>query len=277
MKIDSPTRTYTVFARFCGNKRRLIARVHGDANLFLLVIVDSPPLAKQLTPLFMKYREITEFTDFIEFFPYENGFCAVFIYQTDSGGQPLETVIADAPPTLRAATLRSLFAVLLTQNPPYPILRDLLRSENLLCSPSGEIQLTYDLYLTSQYIRHDPVKTMLYLAETVRTICGKPGELYGLLTDQMHHSWPELYAAALRDAEEIISRMPEAEKQSLRARAEALKEKALARAAPVLMLIALAAGYISMAVVFYKAVISPPPPDERILAIGTVILDEENP
>ncbi len=271
--IESPSRTYTILARYCGNKRRLIARSQGKR--YMLAIVDSPHLAKQLTPLFMSYRDNADFTDFIEFFPHGSGFCAVFKHPQESG--TLKTVMTDAPNALRAAVLRSLFAFCLAHNPPYPILYDLIRPENLLCSPSGEIKVVYDLCLTAQYLRHDPVKTMLYLAEIVRAVCGDKAELYGLLRSHTFYSWPELYTVALRDAEEVATRLPEPEAPGLRARAEALKEMLLARAAPVLALIALAAVYISAAVVFYRAVISPPPPEERILAIGTVMLDEEDP
>ncbi|MDR1668766.1 MAG: hypothetical protein LBR76_02265 [Oscillospiraceae bacterium] len=280
MTIRSPGREYAALARFCGNKRRLIARARGGGDgLFLLVLADSPQLAKKLTPLLMEYREIAAFTDFVEFFPYENGFCAVFNHPAENGALPLKTVMTAAPPRLRAAALRSLFAALLTQNPPAPVLYDILRPENLTALATGEVRFTYDLTLTNRYADHDARKTRLYLAETVRTICGgREGELTGLLTGQQALHCEELYAAALRDADALDALNPEPEEPpALRARAGALRETVMSRAAPVLAAAAIAAGFIAAAVIFYRAVISPPPPEEPIRMIGTVILEDGAP
>ncbi|MDR1735332.1 MAG: hypothetical protein LBR85_00480 [Oscillospiraceae bacterium] len=280
MTVESPTRRYTVLARLCGNKRRLIARARGEEGLFLLVIADYPPLARKLTPVFMGFLENAAFTDFVEFFPYDGGSCAVFRHRAPPETRALCAVISKAPPRLRTRALTSLLAALLTQNTPFPILRDLLRPENLVCSESGEVSFIYDLYLTSQYIRHDSIKTMLYLSETVRSIYpdAYTGALYGLLTDLRAHGWDELYAAALRDAREIeaLTPKPEREKPGLRARAEAFTEALKARAAPVLAAAALLAGFALAAVMFCRAVFAPPPPENAIKSIGTVILEDES-
>jgi hypothetical protein len=281
--IYSPARSYTALARLGGNKRRLVARGGSDDSLYLLVMVDYPAFTRQLTPFFAQCHENSAFTDFIEFFPCGDGICAVFNHRKTRHMRPLGEALTDAPPAMRAAALRSLFAYLLLQDPPYPVLCDLLCSENLLCSASGEIGFTYDLHLTVNYASRSREAAMMHLAETVRTICCDVpvlsiGAFCGQITGQAEAGWDELYEAALSVSDELAAYKPEAqpERPNLRGHAEGFLAALTDRVSVLLAVTALAAGYILLAVLFYQAVISPQPVENGITSIGTVMLDDEN-
>jgi hypothetical protein len=211
MTIHSPSCAYSVLARLRGDRRRLIAQ--NSQHEVLLLLVDNSSLARQLTPFFYEMSENKAFTDCIEFFPHEEGFCAAFRYHESERTNPLDQVLSGAPPSMRAAALRSLFAFLFSQDPPAPVLCDMLCSENIICSAAGNVYFVYDLRLTGQFTRQSRKKAMLLLSEAVRTICGEhrlssADALYGLLNSGKGCDWEELYAAALTVAGELEAAVP---------------------------------------------------------------------
>lgn len=281
--IHSPSGVYSVRACLRGDQRRLIA-ARGDGTMCLLVVIDHPPLARKLIPFFADVAKTQTFTDFLEVFPYEKGLCAAFRHQDTL--RPFAKALSGAPPPERAAVLRSLFAYLLTQEPPHPILCDLLRPENMMCPVSGEIGFVYDLSLSADYARNSRAKAMMCLSETARQICGdiplpSVNALCAKITGDARFDWTALYEVASDAATELSAYTPEPapEKQGLRERAEALRGMLTARAAAIMVLLLAAVEFILLGVLMYDTVIAPGPVDNGIQSIGTVIVeyDEETP
>lgn len=280
--IHSSENKYRVFARFRGNRRRLLAH---DANgkICLLAITDNPAHVRRSTALFLNYRENAAFTDFIESFPYNKGLCAVFMHPDTRRMQPLRKILPDAPPELRAAALRSLFANLLTQEPPAHMLCELLYHRNLLCTPAGEISFIYDLRPLPADLRHAGIRGKICLAETVREICGETAiplltPLYEALSVPGPPGWACLFAAASAAAAELALYRPKPEtpKPGLKERIFRTRDKLLKHIAVWTAFVLLAAGYILLGALFYHTVISPAPVDNGLNAIGTVILEYED-
>lgn len=285
MTIRSPSGSYDILALLRGDKRRLIARRNNETTC-LLLMVDSPPLARTLIPYFSAFSKMGTFTDFIEIFPHGQGFYAVFRYQDALHMRSLRDVLNNAPPPERATALRSLFAWLLTQEPPYPILCDLLRPENTLCSPSGQIVFLYDLCLIADYTRNDRAKAMACLSGTVRTICGdvfgpQSQRLCSMLTGEPQNDWVSLYQAASEAADELEAHTPEEQptKPGLRERAAVFRDTLTHHAAALVALFLFVLEYVLLMVLFYHFVIAPAPADNGIPSIGSVIVqhDEEKP
>lgn len=280
--IHSPENRYHAFARFRGNRRRLLAH---DANgkTCLLLITDNLSHVRRSTALILAYRENTAFTDFIESFPYNEGLCTVFNHPDTRRMQPLRKLLPDAAPQLRAAILRSLFAKLLAQEPPLFILSDLLYRRNLLCSPSGEVSFLYDLRPLPADLRHAAIRGMACLTETVRDICGEISvpslaPLYDALSLTEPPGWAGLFAAASAAACDLALCRPSAEasKPGLKERILSAWNKLLERAAVLSAIILLVAGFILLGVLFYRTVIAPEPVDNDFKFIGTVILENED-
>lgn len=281
--IYSVENKYRVFARFRGNRRRLLAR---DANgrTRLLVLADNPAHVRRSTALFLNERENIAFTDLIESFPYNKGLCAVFAHPDTRRMLPLRRLLTDAPPELRAAVLRSLFAKLLAQEPPVYMLCDLLYHRNLLCSPAGEISFIYDLRPLPANLLHAGIRGKICLTEIVRDICGEMSvpsltPLYEAMSVPGPPVWAGLFAAASAAAAELVLCRPKQEtpKPSLREKALRIRNRLLERIAAWIVFILLAAGYILLGVLFYHTVIAPTPVDNGLNNIGTVILEDENP
>lgn len=282
MTIYSAENTYKVFARIRGNRKRLLAR---DANgkMRLLLLTDNASHVRRSTALYLAYSENAAFTDFIESFPYNKGICAVFSHPDTHRMQPLRKILSDAPPELRAAALRSLFAKLLSQEPPLFMLCDLLYHRNLLCSPSGEISFIYDLRPLPADLRHAGIRGKICLSETVREICGEMSvaslaPLYEALSVSGSPGWAGLFAAASAAAVELAVCRPfsQPEKPGLRERVLKTRDRMLERAAVWAVLILLAAGYVLLGMLFYHTVIAPDPVDNGLNFIGTVILEDED-
>ena len=278
MIIYSPTTEYTVLTRGGFKDHRMVAR-DGFGNTRLLVLVHDSEEARRLLPLLLDFREDVSFSDFIEFFPNGDELVAVFAYRSD--GTSLDQVLSAAPNPLRAVVLRSLFAQILLQSLPEAILREVMRPENMLATPSGQVRLLYDL----------PRETETYdsggelLAAAVKRISGERTApevtvFAEKLASGIFSNYAEMYSAADNAAFALAEFIPalevkkwtfETAKAKVKTSAGNLKTRWLI----VIAAIALLIGYIAVGVLFYKTVIDPLGVDNNIRSIGTVVVADD--
>ncbi len=285
MRLYSPTTEYTVVARLeatAADDARYLARDAAGARR-LIVLAEGEARAKRLTPLLFECRDASSFTGFVEFFPHKDGLAAVFAWE--GGGEPLEEALQEAPTPLRAAVLRALFAKLLLQEIPEPMLCEALRPENMLTAASGDVRFLYALPEDGReedIAVPPPVTSAQMLAAWARCIGGAevpPG--YPAFCQALDEGFPrepaERFAVAEEAAKALAEYVPPPKPEGfsltkLKERALKTKDALAARwktiAAVAVMLIA----YGAVGWLFYSTVIAPPRVDNGIAAIGTVVV-----
>jgi hypothetical protein len=276
VSVYSPTTQYTALAKIDGGDRRIVAR-DGAGRTRLLVIVRDEAEAKRLLPILLDFRGDAAFTDFIDFFPWAGGLVAVFAYYSD--GVALGSALEDAPHTLRAEALRSLFAQILTQNLPAEMLRSVSAPGNLLFSPSGKARFLYDLPSETDAGAIDDGNLMSDMAMRVVGAETAPEALAfceklqtGLFSD-----YAAIYTDACAAADALAAYAPPPKPEKLtseRAKEKALafKDALMARWVSMLAALVLLIGYGAVGALFYNTVIDPPGVDNDIRAIGTVVV-----
>jgi hypothetical protein len=115
----------------------------GRSRLMLLTRGESGALA--MTAVYRTLADRSLFTDFVEYFPYNDGICGVFVNHLEKRDVFLDEFAAHSSPVMRLVALRSLAAALLSQDVPFTVACDLLEKENSFASTSGQVHFAYDL------------------------------------------------------------------------------------------------------------------------------------
>ena len=283
MKIQSQNHTYTVVAKIktgFGRTNLLVKNEQGVSCLLLKI--DEPKVTRKLAPLFISFKESETFSDFIESFPFEGGICAVFVHRADSRDFPIRRALAGTLPIARARAMRSLLGALLEQSMPSCVMCDVLRPENLMCSPGGTVKLVYNLVLNEDYDRDCTDKVQIMLAEVVRAISTdiKAPVLDRFIADLDALAFAdtlEIYAAFAEITDEVsAAQIIVTQKISIKERLESAAASLSSKIIPAVAGIILLAGLLVLVNLFYRTVISPPPVDNKITEIGTVEIHDDN-
>lgn len=286
MKIPSPDHTYSLLARLqvaSGRQNLLVKNERGD--LFLLLIIEGQNTIRSLAPMLIAFRENETFSDFIESFPFEDSLCAVFAHRRTRRDLPLARALAGAPLPVRVEAMRSLIGGLMAQNMPYPVVCDVLRPANLLCSPAGKVLFVYDLALSTDYDRDCKNKALIMLAEIVRGLfadISSPAlsRFIGTLESLRFETIEEIYATFAEITDEVAATPVAAGKPALQESLETTRRRMAPYMATAISIALLAAGFFVLGQLFFNTVLSPPPADNGITEIGTVeieIDDDETP
>ena len=271
MIFTSPTSEYMTLS--AANDRFYVRSEKGVPGT--LILIRDNETAKLLTPQLLDFSENEAFSDFIEFFPFENGLCAIFAYNADA--MPIESVLDNAPTELRAAIIKSFFALIFSQNMPMLILRQILKKGNLYATTDGAIFPVYNLWAND----YDETDLSQLFIDAVRGMAGgielaALSELYSKL-DSDEYDYADLYVAADKVASELLQYM-EPEKTASSFELVSIKVHRVGSyfsSCWVFLLAAtvLLAGYVAAGFLFYHTVIAPPVVDNGINAIGTVVID----
>jgi hypothetical protein len=277
--MHSGTRTYTVVARLRESDRRsLYVARDGQGAPRLLLLTKGEEDLPRIVALYQNLEGNGLFTDFIECFPHAGGICGVFVSHLSRYDKGLEDFVAEASPQLRLVALRSLVAGFMEQGMSFETICDLLRADNLFCSPLGEVHFVYDLgvfalqetSLASTALARlaSMIRIIVspdLLSEAMRTFCDA-------LEDARFSSLGEVYRAlvnAIDLTEEQSANQQWTPLPTLREQLEAIWARVLARVLPLMAKAVFVGGLILLAYLAYTTIIAPHA-DNGITRIGTV-------
>jgi hypothetical protein len=213
------------------------------------------------------YRTLAEnplFTDFVEYFPYDNGICGVFVNHLDKRDTVLDEFAAQSSPIMRLAVLRSLVAALLAQDVPFSVACDLLEKRNSFASVGGEVRFVYDLGVFS--LRETDASQVLWAR--LSTIIGNivlddlrspaMADVLEGLDRGRYRDWHELYQA-LANAIEKTDLPPTSPQQeeaiTLGERADALKTKVINAITPLVASVLFALAFVALAYLAWTTIV----------------------
>jgi hypothetical protein len=234
--------------------------------------------ALAMTAVYQALANRALFTDFIEYFPYDNGICGVFVNHLEKHDSALNEFAAQSSPVSRLAALRSLVAALLAQDVPFTVACDLLDEKNSFASVSAQVHFVYDLGIFSLRKTDTTQVALARLAAVIGTIIlsdlRSPAmiELLEGLERGRYRDWHEVYQAVANAVEEtnLPSANPEQEITiPLGERIEALKTKVAEALASVLVRCLIFVAFVILGYLIWTTVITAHV-DNGIIQIGDV-------
>jgi hypothetical protein len=279
MRITSETRRYTVLARLReGDRRSLYVARDAEGAPRLLLLTRGEEDLPRMVRLYQNLEANELFTDFIEYFPHADAICGVFVNHMSRHDKALEDFAAEASPQLRLAALRSLVAGFMAQGASFEVICDLLRADNLFCSPRGEVHFVYDLGVFALQESSLASTALARLASTIQMIASPD-----LLSEAMRALCTALENARFSSLDEVyralvsaIECTPEqgatqqwATPPTLREQFEAAQARVMAVALPLIAKLAFAGGLLLLVYLACITVIAPHA-DNGITQIGTV-------